>query len=73
MTTFVTASIVLHDSAADIEACLHALTAQTRAPDAIVIRTDGNEFATTVDLVVSAISERAALRQVAVRRTATSP
>jgi GT2 family glycosyltransferase len=37
VTTFVTASIVLHDSAADIEACLHALTAQTRAPDAIVI------------------------------------
>ena len=43
------------------------------APDAVVIRTDGNEFETTVDLVVAAISERAAVRHVTARRTATSP
>src|SRR5207237_1380646 len=37
VTTRVTASIVLHDSAPDIVACLDALAAQTRPPDAIVI------------------------------------
>jgi cytidylate kinase len=39
------------------------------APDAIVIETDGNAFETTVDLVVTAISERAAKRGAMAART----
>ena len=37
VTTRVTVGIVLHDSAGDIAACLAALAAQTRPPDAIVV------------------------------------
>jgi GT2 family glycosyltransferase len=37
MTTRITASIVLHDSAPDIVACLEALADQTRPPDAVAI------------------------------------
>lgn len=37
MTTRVTVSIVLHDSAQDIDACMAALAAQTRMPDGIIV------------------------------------
>lgn len=37
MSLRVTVGIVLHDSAADIRACLTALAAQTRHPDAVVV------------------------------------
>ena len=44
------------------------------APDAVVIRTDGNEFSTTVDLVVAAITAReAAQGPAAARRPQSAP
>lgn len=43
------------------------------APDAVVIRTDGNAFSTTVDLVVAAIAERAAAHAAAVSRAQRAP
>ena len=42
------------------------------APDAIVIKTDGNAFATTVELVVAAITERAAGLGAPTSRTASA-